>query len=305
MVFIGVLGVNHKTADLSLRENIAERAIKFCENPFLPYPTVLLSTCNRTEIYFHSEDLALAHSQLLRNFGNEQAFYSFFGIYCFFHLCKVASGFDSAVFAESEIQRQVKKAYANAKSLPSCMHYVFQKALKVSKEIRSKYQQNSQSLYHALWRMCEWKNRKILIVGFSQINRGLISFLLHKKVDSITLCTRNPQTVQIEGVSIGDRRLLSEWENYDVIVSASFGEGFLIRGKGEKGQVIFDLGVPRNVDPQVGATLYNIEDVHKSMEVPDASVDEAFIWQHVVRLMRIYKLKTQRALDIAEMELHL
>src|SRR3989344_6313118 len=100
MVLVGVLGVNHKTADLNLLEAIALAASGLNGNPFTPYPIVLLSTCNRTEIYFSSNDhdLTVVHSQLLAYFRKtldgffEQAFYSFFGIDCFFHLCRVAAG---------------------------------------------------------------------------------------------------------------------------------------------------------------------------------------------------------------------
>src|SRR5690606_30288580 len=134
-------------------------------NPFFPYPIVILSTCNRAEIYFSGEDLAAVHSHLLSflragvDVPFERTFYSFFGIDCFFHLCKVASGLDSAIFAESEIQGQVRVAYANAKKLSSCLHFVFQKALKISKEIRSyQHSQGSFQLYSALWRLAEWQN---------------------------------------------------------------------------------------------------------------------------------------------------
>ncbi len=101
---VGVIGINYKTADLSLRETFAriserisgERAL------FLNHPTVLLSTCNRTEIYFSGEDLAEVHSDLLSFFRPylnepfEHLLYAYFGIDCFSHLSRVTSGLDSA-----------------------------------------------------------------------------------------------------------------------------------------------------------------------------------------------------------------
>src|SRR3989344_2140747 len=64
---LGVLGINHKTAGLALREKVALAAANLTGEKaiFLGFPTVLLSTCNRTEIYFSGEDLALVYSQLL------------------------------------------------------------------------------------------------------------------------------------------------------------------------------------------------------------------------------------------------
>lgn len=308
MLSIGVLGINYKTADLALRESIArgaqslsgERALFFC------YPTILLSTCNRTEIYFSAEDLAQAHSDLLAHLRMqiaepfEHRLYSYFGVDCFFHLCKVAAGLDSAILAESEIQRQVKVAYANSRKLPSSLHFVFQKALKVSKEVRSglALQRGAPTLYGTLWRLAEWKNRPILLVGYSEINRGLISFLMHKGIKNISLCTRDPSQVEIEGVRVVSRSVLSRWPEYDVIVCASKADDYLIRGNGNRSQVIFDLSVPRNVDPKVGALIYNIEEVNRLTEQKETAhaLDrcETFIWENVLKLVRIYRFKTQR-----------
>lgn len=317
MVSIGVLGINYKTADLALREAIARGAESLSGQRalFFPYPTVLLSTCNRTEIYFSGEDLAQAHSDLLAHLrlqiGEpfEHRLYSYFGNDCFFHLCKVAAGLDSAILAETEIQRQVKVAYANGKNLSSSLHFVFQKALKVSKEIRSQLEMQrgaSPTLYGTLWQLAEWKNRKILLVGYSELNRGLISFLIHKGVEEISLCTRDPSEVHIEGIAVLDRTVLEKWFEYDIVVCATKADDYLISGDSEKGTIIFDLSVPRNVDPQVGSILYNIEEVSRFIEqrqTPDEL--ESLIWDHVCRLASIYRIKTQRVPESVGMGSHL
>jgi glutamyl-tRNA reductase len=319
MVSIGVLGINYKTADLALRESIARGAQSLSGQAalFFPHPTILLSTCNRTEIYFSAPDLAQAHSALLAYLRLqiaetfEHRLYSYFGVDCFFHLCRVAAGLDSAILAETEIQRQVKVAYGNSIKLCSSLHFVFQKALKVSKEIRSNLalQRKAPTLYGTLWRLAGWKDRKILLVGYSEINRGLISFLVHKGVENISLCTQNPMQVWVKGARVVGRRVLSEWQEYDVIVCASKADDYLIRGEGREGQVIFDLSVPRNVDPKVGALVYNIEEVNRLIEEKEAAHSleqcEAFIWENVVKLAQIYRIKTQRVLESVEMGSHL
>ena len=317
MVSIGVLGINYKTADLALRESIArgaqglsgERAL------FFSYSTILLSTCNRTEIYFSADDLSQVHSDLLARLRMqiaepfEHRLYSYFGVDCFFHLCKVAAGLDSAILAETEIQRQVKVAYANARRLSSSLHFVFQKALKVSKEIRShlELRRGAPTLYGTLWRLAEWKNRSILLVGYSEINRGLVSFLTHKGVENISLCTRCH--VEMEGVRVFNRSILAQWQEYDVIVCASHADEYLIRGDGRNSQVLFDLSVPRNIDPKVGALVYNIEEVNRLIEQKPAEhtleQSEAFIWENVLKLIHIYRIKTQRVLESVEMGSHL
>lgn len=310
MLQIGVLGINFKTAELALRESIArgaqslsgERAI------FFPHPIVVLSTCNRTEIYFSSDDLAAAHSDLLAYLrsqigeGFEHRLYSYFGIDCFAHLARVASGLDSAILAETEIQRQVKVAYSQARKLPACLHYAFQKALKVSKGVRNQLEleRGAPTLYGTLWQLTEWKNKKILLVGYSEINRGLISYLTHKGVMNLTLCTRDPNSVNLEGVLLADRRVLNHWQEFDVIVCASKANGYLISGEGTKNHVIFDLSVPRNVDPLVGAKLYNIDQlIEQNNEVEQLEMCEAFLWENVLKLTRIYRAKTSRIPEIA------
>src|SRR4051812_9744096 len=117
---VGIVGINHKLADLKLRERLA----KACQKRFGPFQAVhgdhhfiLLSTCNRTEVYFSSDDLAATHSYLLSILRTdvEEEFdhklYSYFGTDCFSHLTRVTSGLDSAIIAETEIQGQVKTAY--------------------------------------------------------------------------------------------------------------------------------------------------------------------------------------------------
>src|SRR5262249_9126270 len=137
---VGVVGINHRLADLKLREMLA----KACQRRFGPayytpgeHTFVLLSTCNRTEVYFSSEELASTHTNLLKILRNDvnqefdQKLYSFFGYDCFLHLSRVASGLDSASVLETEIQGQVKAAYENATdciSLPGDVHFLFQKS---------------------------------------------------------------------------------------------------------------------------------------------------------------------------------
>ncbi len=319
MVSIGVLGISYKTADLAFREAIARGAQSLSGERalFFRHPTVLLSTCNRTEIYFSANDLALAHSDLLAHLRLqmdipfEHRLYSYFSVDCFFHLCKVAAGLDSAILAETEIQRQVKVAYATARNLSSCLHFVFQKALKVSKEVRSQLdmQKGCPTLYGTLWQLADWKKGRVLLVGYSEINRGLISFLMHKGVVDLTLSTRNPAQVQMEGVQIVGRSVLERWQEFDVIVCASKADDYLITKQKGGNSIIFDLSVPRNVDPCVEALVYNIEQVNllikRGGSTQTLEQKENCIWANVVKLTQLYALKNRRGLENVGMELRL
>jgi glutamyl-tRNA reductase len=309
---IGVIGLNHKTADLAFREAMAKGAAGLAGGKavFFPHPIVLLSTCNRTEIYFGGDDLTEAHSDLLRTLRRqipdsfEHRLYSYFGIDCFFHLGKVAAGLDSAILAETEIQRQVKIAYARAAeiaSLPSCMHYVFQKALKLGKSIRNRLEidRGTPHLFQAIWNLAkETLKRRILLVGHSEVNRKFSHFLYQKGIRNFSLATQNPSAVSIRGVEPCGREELAHWLKYDLIVCAASSDQYLLTGTG-LGQIIFDLSVPRNVDPEIrGVKLYNIEEMNRWIEQRRAlqfdKVDESIklLRSETICLARRYREKT-------------
>ena len=257
---VGVIGINFKTADLQLRESIARGAEHLAGERalFFRHPTVLLSTCNRTEIYFHAEDLVEAHIDVLAllRASVEESFdhrlYSYFGIDCLAHLCRVAAGLDSAILAETEIQRQVKVAYEKSSSLyrlPGALHYLFQKALKVGKTVRRQLEleRGAPSLYGTLWRIAEQnrKGKRILLVGYSEINRGFAAFLSRKGIQDVSFVTTHPSLVRCENGRICGRSELDRWREYDLIVAASKAERYLIQGAASGSEhLIFDLSVP-------------------------------------------------------------
>ena len=94
---VGIVGINHKLADLKLREHLA----KTCQRRFGSgcalhgdHSFVLLSTCNRTEVYFSSDDLPATHTYLLNILRNDvseefnQKLYSYFGYETVFCICR-------------------------------------------------------------------------------------------------------------------------------------------------------------------------------------------------------------------------
>lgn len=316
---IGVVGVNFKTAELRLREAMAKTAQKLAgeKSLFFPHPTVLLSTCNRTEIYFSSPDLAEAHSDLLSLLRSpfEHRLYSYFGVDCLAHLCRVTAGLDSAIPMETEIQAQVKVAYGKAAeilALPSPLHYLFQKALKVAKSVRTRLsaERGAPTLFGTLWalakeHMGDLQQRRILLVGHSEIHRGLAAYLAHRGVRNITFCTRSPEKVQ--SWSARGREELSRWPCYDLISCASASNDFLIRGMGKTGTLLFDLSVPRNIDPRVatrGAHLYNIEQIGQIIEKQKSTTSfrlqeiEGDLRRNALLLARLYRDKVERAASV-------
>jgi glutamyl-tRNA reductase len=306
---VGIIGINYKTSDLTFREKFSRVGEKLSGERalFFKHPTVLLSTCNRTEIYFSAEDLAEAHSDLLSFFRVhlfepfEHRLYAYFGIDCFCHLSRVTSGLDSAILAETEIAAQVKQAYLLASKttlLPSCIHYIFQKSLRVAKFARNSFslRKGDATLFGTLW-----QEAKILLVGYSEVNRGFGAFLLHRGIQGFSLTTRRPALVCMEGAVIRGRDLLERWTEFDLIVCAAKSEEYLIRGEGAGHHLIIDLSVPRTADPKIkGATLWNIEEidrfVKKNRRLAEEGLEwgEAFVQEYAHRLAKIYLAKLEQ-----------
>lgn len=294
---IGVLGINHKLADLQLRELLA----KACQRRFSAgnclharHSFVLLSTCNRTEIYFSSDDLAESHSYLLTILRHEverdfdQKLYSFFGIDCFLHLCRVTAGLDSAIVAETEIQRQVKAAYENASLyhvLPSELHYLFQKSLKISKQVRTKLpiKPGLPDIEHAVLNAgleyFDDLSIKILFVGASDINIKILRFLKAKHYANIAICNRTLDRAQTlaahHELALLDWSQLRSWPDYDWVIFGTKSQETLIHPQdllkpAAKPKLLIDLSVPRNVHPLLEncerITLLNIDQINRSLQ---------------------------------------
>ena len=288
---IGVLGINYKSSELGFREAFAKASQNFLgRNSSLPL--VVLSTCNRTEIYFSSTNLAETHSELLFELKNaalesfEQMLYCYFGERCFVHLAKVTSGVDSVIFGEAEIQGQVKQAYTLAASrckIPSSMHYLFQQSLKIGKEIRTDFclPKGHVSLESTLWDLSqcffsEEKRIKTLVIGHSEINRKVISYMKEKRVFDLHLATRNPKAAEeiikkhsLIGVPWSNTK---EWADFDMVICGSKCCDYILSADQIpidpfqiKTKLIVDLGLPRNVDPILAKSplvaLFNIEEI--------------------------------------------
>ena len=209
---IGILGINHKSADLTLREKFAKACARLFGTEcslYALFSWVLLSTCNRTEIYFQSEDPTDTHTYILNALRNEireefeHRIYTYFGSDCFFHLARVTAGVDSALIGESEIQGQVKRAYEDADRLSPELHFLFQKALKIGKDIRSnaQFMQNALSIEEAVLNaiaehLPALTQPKILLVGLSEINYKILLRLRQQGIGTITLCNRSDQKAE-------------------------------------------------------------------------------------------------------------
>lgn len=291
---VGVVGINHKQAPLSLREMIAkacDRRFGFA-NPLEEASFVLLSTCNRSELYFSSPHPAQTHAEILDLLKTEvqehfeQKLYTFFGFDCFLHLSKVTSGLDSAIIAETEIQGQVRLAYDSAaklRLLSKDLHYLFQKSLKIAKEVRSLYPISTQipDLEKAIyWYANDYFSGTLptpLFVGASDINLKIARYFQQKGITSMTFCNRTDTTSQalasdMQANFLPWSSLFTSWQNYELIICATKSPRHLLSDHSsvsDKKRLLLDLAVPRNINPALKSDsiqLLNIDDLYLLLE---------------------------------------
>lgn len=295
---IGVLGINHKLADVTLRETIAKACQRrfFLENPLDEGSFVLLSTCNRTELYISAEDLVAAHQTILSILKEEiavdfeQKLYTFFGLDCFLHLARVTAGLDSAILAETEIQGQVRTAYAQSavlRSLSKELHFTFQKCLKIGKEVRSGFKNlgNMPDLAHALLSSAQeffgHMLPPVLFVGASEINLKIARFLKQRGVQGLAFSNRSESVFsylakEFNAACVPWNTLQTSWKSFDFVICATKCPHYVLHKTESCGpKLLVDLAVPRNIDPALQTQtvhVLNIDDLQQLLDTRERAL---------------------------------
>lgn len=326
---VGVVGINFKSAPLEIREKLA-KACRYCFGPTALnsrlQDVILLSTCNRTEIYFSSENLAETQTEIiatLRDFVDipfEQRLYSFFGPDCFLHLAKVAAGLDSAILAETEIQQQVRNAYrasCSVYSLSLPLHFLFQKTFKISKAIRSTFPlpRGLPSLESVLFELLKQTGisqpPKVLLIGNSHINRQLLNFFYARGGLDMTLCTRSKESalgvITERRISLVGWEALPVWRDWDAVICSTCQGGYLLRqdNKGSsRRHLLIDLSVPRLIDPALARDplihLLNMEEISALVDgrrrclLQQADITTTYLESSVARYLELFQQKLAR-----------
>lgn len=331
---VGIVGVNHKCAELGFRDEVSRVCLKlFASKGFssLKHQFILLQTCNRIEIYFSSCDLIKTHCYLkdilskeLSQYSNTH-FYTHFSMDCFLHLARVTAGVDSAIIGENEIQGQVKRAYKEACdyfSLSKDLHFLFQKSLKIAKDVRtfcfgSLKRARLESVIKD--KISKYKEcPRILILGASEINLSLMAFLRKKTNMHLLLSNRCDQkAVSLSKTMPVEVLPWSDWpsyQNYDVMVLATRSPNYLVEpshfySQKDTKKLVIDLGVPRNANPSIHALphveLINIDQLTKNVEdlrlVCEREVKRAqsLIVSNVSKLVKGYIQKKHLSLSFA------
>jgi len=316
-----VVGLNHRTAPLTMRERfwISEnrrydvlRQLKRAEGID---EVVVLSTCCRTEFLLWAGEPTLAANSLLQFLNTEyglklsewERFYRLLDDAALTHIFRVVSGLDSIVLGESQIVEQVQSSWEQARTMGSVGSYlnaILEKALAVSGQVRQQtavgefgFSIPNAALDLARQIFGSLEGRKVLLLGSSTMIELSGRFLMERGAASVVVIDKSPARAQELAQSLGGTAatLSDRWKSMlraDIVMTATGCPHVTLTAEEaeriaqERNRVplvIFDLGMPRDVDPEVrrvdGVLLYDMEGLqrvfHGNVEERKATVSEA------------------------------
>ena len=292
-------GVSHKTAPVEVREQLAVQRNEIVDlAQYLKWfghldEIVLLSTCNRVEIYGTTQQTTGDLKSLFRFLTSEElAMDPHISLHedaeAARHLFSVAAGLDSMVFGETEITGQIKNAYETARRAGltgPVLNRLFQKAFRAAKEIRTRTAigRGTVSTKSTAIELIEkafshdFANKSIMMIGAGEMAERCLKLLVSKGVRSIFVSSRSfDQAIDLatrcggDAVCFGD--CLFEMRDIDVVITATSSRQTLLvlddienlmKARCNRPVLLIDLSVPRNIDPAAGqlenVTLYNID----------------------------------------------
>jgi len=291
---IHVVGLNHKSAPIGIREKLAfdaadtVKALRLLKGKFPNAEFVLLSTCNRVELYSVSPSLAGAgefDAEEIANFLSEfhglaledfrEFLYFYRGSEAVRHLLMVASSLDSMLVGELQIIAQVKESYAvacRAKSTGKILNRLFHCSFSTSKKVHTITSISSGrisiagvAIELAMQIFADVSSATAVVIGAGEMGELLVQHLLHVGCKDIVVFNRSHERAVDMAERYGVRGL--KWEELneqlitaDIVVAAAGGQDYLfdkksfkkITGSRKAGTLlIIDIAVPRNFEPAV------------------------------------------------------
>ena len=299
---IGVIGINHNLAPINIRESVSFTDVQKIEaiNYFLDRDideVVILSTCNRSEIYIQAKNID-EKIKFLEDFY--EIFFNVADIkeYLFSkkntsaveHLFKVASGLDSIVLGEDQILGQVKDAHDFSMQLGSSkkiFNKLFREAINVAKDIKNTTKISHQPLSISYIgvkfiqsKIGKLEGKKALLIGMGKMNKLTIKYLKEEKLDTIYVSNRNHgKIMELESkfkniIPIRYEDRYKVMNDIDIVISATSSPHMVIRydemPKIQKKILMMDIALPRDIDPKINK-LENIEiyDIDNLKDIQD------------------------------------
>jgi glutamyl-tRNA reductase len=301
---IMVLGLNHKTAPIEIREKLSipshknQSILKDLERRGIFEERLLLSTCNRTEIYGAGESLAdcvEGAKRFLSEYSGtdlsvfDDKLYVLKQEESVEHLFSVASGLDSMVLGETEIIGQVKGAYLSAHSgqqTGKVLNALFQRSLRVAKSVRTNTMigtgrvsiasvavELSEKIFESL------KGIRVMVLGTGDMSTQVAKAMISKGAWSTIVSSHHHERAEMLAVELGGAAVhYNDYENrmgeVDVLIASTLAPTTLVhaeqvrawmRTRHGKPLFMIDIAVPRNIEASAGCIdnvyLYNVDDL--------------------------------------------
>ena len=311
-------GINHETAPLSLREQVvfhAENMVQALRDLVDRHPVeeaAIISTCNRTEVYCHTQEPGqamhwLADYHKVKTQHLEPYLYKFPQEGAVKHAFRVASGLDSMVLGEPQILGQFKDAVRTADeagTLGVLLNKLFQRTFSVAKTVRSETEigASTVSMASAAVRLAERiypsiAEQSALFVGAGEMIELTATHFAAQHPRHLTFANRTLERAQhlaerFRGRAITLNELAMQLAVHDIIVSCTastlpiIGKGLIesaLRARKHRPFLIIDLAVPRDVEAEVGALddvfLYSVDDLgniaREGLDVRESAVAQA------------------------------
>lgn len=305
-----VVGLSHKTAPVEIREKLAVPDSRMGDalNRLCSYAgvreTLLLSTCNRVEVYAVVEEAEAGHTRVQEfladahlALSSEQLtphLYWHTDERAIGHLFRVASSLDSMIVGEPQILGQLKDAYALSlthKASGVILNKLVKKALSVAKRVRTetKIAETSVSVSHAAVELAKkifsnLSEKTVLLVGAGEMAKLAARNLMSHGVRRTLITTRDPHSAldlakRFNGTPIPFDDFRREMAEADIVLCSTGASHYIIRAADVQRAVrkrmnrpifLIDISVPRNIDPEVkdidNAFLFDIDDLELRVE---------------------------------------
>jgi glutamyl-tRNA reductase len=285
---ISVIGLNHKTADIEVRERLAFNGPKLEEGlkglSSLPgvKEAFIISTCNRVEIYLHSKNTV--STQVIRFLSEfhsipeellKKSLYILNGLEAARHLFRVASSLDSMVIGEPQILGQVKEAFEFAlgqKTTGPIINTLVKKAISAAKRVRTETRiaENAVSISYAAVELAkkifeDLSTKTFMLLGAGEMAELAARHLISNGVRSVTVANRTYErgcelAREFNGRAIRFEDFPKELVHTDIVICSTGAPNYVVtkadmqeilKERKQKPVFLIDISVPRNIDPAI------------------------------------------------------
>ena len=284
---IQLLGIKkHTSVEIREKLTLSPKKRKEYTKELLKYfdEIIILSTCNRTEIYYNG------------SLKGEESLLKIFAVLnwdinlkenCFYleeedtvkHLMEVVCGFHSKILGEDQILGQIKEAYSVAmelKAINSYLQRLFQEAITCGKKFRTEgklYEIPVSSASIAVDKAMKNNAKNIMVIGYGEVGSLVVKYALSNNIEKLVLVVRNIEKVK----DITDKRVIittydegkKSINEMDCVISCTSAPHLIIEkkhiNKYGKDIIIFDLAMPRDIDEKIKefkrVRLYDIDEI--------------------------------------------